>query len=246
MDDELIDKMLGVGRQPPKKQIFLEDLKVSEDVFDRSTLLTLYDLVNRGYISVLHGAVKTGKESSVFLSMDGSGERHAVKIHRIVTSDFRQMSRYIEGDRRFKDIKRSKRSMIFTWVEKEFMNLRTAFDAGVSVPRPVVRRGNVLVMEFIGEGDVAAPMLRDVKLRTEGFYREVVEEVKRLYESGLVHGDLSEYNILVHRGKPVLIDISQGVPVSHPMAEELLRRDVGNVARFFGKKFDKVWATIVG
>jgi RIO kinase 1 len=224
----------------------LEDLKVSEDVFDRSTLLTLYELANKGYIAVLYGAIKTGKESNVFLSEDVDGKRYAVKIHRILTSDFKTMIKYIVDDRRFKKIKKSKRSIIFTWVEKEFKNLKTAFDAGVIVPQPTVSKNNVLIMEFVGEGTLAAPMLKDTKLDTDRVYEEVIENVKKLYNADLVHGDLSEYNILMHRNQPVIIDLSQAVPRSHPLANELLERDIKNISRFFGKKFDKVWGTIVG
>jgi RIO kinase 1 len=72
-----------------------------------------------------------------------------------------------------------------------------------------------------------------------------VEGIKKLYRANLVHGDLSEYNILIKNREPYIIDISQGVPLDHPLAEELLQRDVKNISRFFNKKFDKVYSTIV-
>jgi RIO kinase 1 len=76
-------------------------------------------------------------------------------------------------------------------------------------------------------------------------YEEVVLNTKRLFEARLVHGDLSEYNILLRKDEVVLIDLSQAVPVDHHLAEELLKRDAKNVARFFGKKFDKVYDSII-
>ena len=223
----------------------LEDLKVSGDVFDRFTLLTLYEIANKGYIEVLYGVIKTGKESNVFLAMDSTGESFAVKIHKILTADFKAMSKYIEGDRRFKKIKKNRRSIILTWVEKEFKNLKTAFEAGVQVPMPVVSKNNVLVMEFIGVDAQPAPMLKEVGLKTNDIYNKVIMNVKKLYQAGLVHGDLSEYNVLVDGDEVFLIDISQAVPLDHPLAEELLARDVNNLCRYFGKKFDKVYSSIV-
>lgn len=223
----------------------LEDLKVSEDVFDKFTLLTLYDLANKGYIDVLYGAVKTGKESNVFLAKDEAKESYAVKIHRILTSDFNTMMKYIEGDYRFRKVKKTRRSIILTWVEKEFKNLKTAFDAGVSVPRPVVSKNNVVIMEFVGEDTTPAPTLKEARVSTREVYDKVIEDVKRLYAAELVHGDLSEYNILIHNNRPVMIDFSQAVPRTHPLAEELLQRDAKNLSRFFGKKFDKVYSSIV-
>ncbi|GBE18771.1 bifunctional UGMP family protein/serine/threonine protein kinase [archaeon BMS3Abin16] len=223
----------------------LEDLKVSDTVFDRFTLLTLYDIVNRGYFEVLYGAVKTGKESNVFLAKDSDGQRLAVKIHRMVTSDFHAMIKYIEGDRRFSKIKKSRRSTILTWVEKEFQNMRTAYDAGVNVPRPIYSKKNVVVMEFIGEGDFAAPTLKAAKAAGDELFSQVAEDMRILFKAGLVHGDLSEYNILLDGDKAVIIDLSQSVPLDHPLAEELLERDVRNVCRHFNKKFDKLYNSII-
>jgi RIO kinase 1 len=222
-----------------------EDLKVSEDVFDRFTLLTLYDISNRGFIDVLYGAIKTGKESNVFLAKDIAGSSFAVKIHRMLTSDFGAMLKYIEGDRRFKKIKKTRRSIILTWVEKEFKNLRSAFDAGVRVPMPVISKNNVVVMEFIGTEANPAPTLKTTGIRTDKTYKMVVLEANKLYKAGLVHGDLSEYNILINRGKPFIIDLSQSVPMDHPLAVELLNRDAKNISRYFGKKFDKVYEAII-
>jgi len=223
----------------------LEDLKVSEDVFDRFTLLTLYELSNKGYFDVLHGSIKTGKESNVFLSIDRGGTPAAVKIHLMLAANFQAMLKYVEGDHRFKKIKKSRRNIILTWVEKEFRNLTAAYDSGVKVPRPIVSKKNVLIMEFIGEGNTAAPTLKEAGIKTSAMFRKVVSNTKKLFQAGLVHGDLSEYNILVHGGEPWLIDLSQSVPVEHPLAEELLIRDAKNMSRFFGKKFDKVYQRII-
>ena len=92
---------------------------------------------------------------------------------------------------------------------------------------------------------MAAPTLKNSKIEPESVYKNLILDVRKLYESGLVHGDLSEYNILIHEEKPVIIDLSQSVLLSHPLADEMLNRDIKNIARFFGKKIDKVYSDIV-
>ncbi len=209
-----------------------------EEVFDTATLMALYDLINRGYISKMHGVVNAGKEARVYWAEDSNGNDVAVKIYLTSSSEFRRsMSMYIEGDPRFERIRRDTRSLVYAWARKEFRNLQRAYAVGVRVPRPIVVNKNILVMEFIGEDGVPAPLLKDyLPSDVEGFFDEVLRYVKLLYSKAeLVHADLSEYNIMVWGGKPVFIDIGQAVLLSHPMADFFLRRDVGNILRFFAK-----------
>lgn len=216
-----------------------EEYEVLEEVFDKPTLMTIYHLMNRGVLSRLYGAVKSGKESKVYRGLSPSGEELAVKIFLTVSSEFKRgLLPYIEGDVRFKHIKRGTRSLIYTWALKEFKNLKKAYEAGVRVPKPYIVEKNVLVMEFVGKEGVPAPLLKDVELADpKKFYLSVLENVKLLYRNGeLVHGDLSEYNIMVSEDEqPVIFDMSQAVLVDHPLAEELLRRDIFNINRFFRK-----------
>jgi RIO kinase 1 len=147
------------------------------------------------------------------------------------------MLKYIEGDPRFKNIKRDTRSLIATWAQKEFRNLEEACGAKVRVPKPVVVRSNVLIMEFIGKDGVSAPLLREaLPSNPERIYRMLINSVKRLYKKAkLVHGDLSEYNVLMWKGLPVIIDMSQSVMLEHPMADFMLTRDLTNLNRFFSR-----------
>ncbi|MEM2594156.1 MAG: RIO1 family regulatory kinase/ATPase, partial [Candidatus Bathyarchaeia archaeon] len=84
---------------------------------------------------------------------------------------------------------------------------------------------------------VSAPLLKEVELKNpERMYHLIILHVKRLYRgAGLVHGDLSEYNVMVWRGRPVLFDFSQAVPIEHPSSEQFLMRDLENINRFFSK-----------
>lgn len=211
-----------------------EDLKTIEGVIDQSTMLTLYDLMNKNIIKVIHGVVATGKESNVYWAQDGKGCDLAIKIYRTSTADFRRMREYVVGDPRFRRIKGGTRSLVFTWAEKEFKNLRTAYDVGVRVPKPVVVEKNVLVMEFIGKPGVPAPRMKESPpSKPTATFRRVLHYVKVLFRKGeLVHADLSEYNILMWKG-PVIIDISQAVHTSHPASREYLKRDLTNIIRYF-------------
>jgi RIO kinase 1 len=144
---------------------------------------------------------------------------------------------YIEGDPRFKGVKHDTRSLIFTWARKEYRNLEQATWAKVRVPKPVTVEKNVLLMEFIGKDGKSAPLLRErYPARPEKTYLAILDSLNRLYcKAELVHGDLSEYNIMMWRSHPVLFDVSQSVSVAHPMADSLLRRDLTNVNRFFSR-----------
>jgi RIO kinase 1 len=217
-----------------------EDRKIFDEVFDKSTLLSLYHLSNRGVLDLLYGALKSGKESNIFLGKKGK-KSLAVKIHLVGTSDYSAMLKYIDGDIRFKGIKRSRRSIVYTWVRKEYKNLERAIECGVPVPKPLAFRNNVLIMEFIGRRNKPYPMLKEVKLDDpERIYQEILHYIKKLYCQGnLVHSDMSEYNILMKGDQPVVIDLSAAVVREHPMAEEFLMRDIFNITKFFGEDNEK-------
>ncbi len=213
-----------------------EEYEVLEEVFDRSTLMTIYHLMNKGIIDEIHGSVKAGKESKLYWGKDKEGNTLAIKIFLTVSAEFKKgMLVYIQGDPRFTRVRRDTRSLIYLWAQKEFKNLHIAFEAGVSVPRPIAVRRNVLIMEFIGENGISAPLLREIQIKNPSrIYRQILANVKRLYrKAGLVHADLSEYNVMIWKRKPVLFDVSQTVSREHPMASEFLRRDLENISRYF-------------
>ncbi len=240
-------------RQLPKgkkKKRDYRDEKIEQYVFDLPTLETLYKFTKRGIIKALGGPVSRGKEAVVFHALGASDQELAIKVYKVSTSNFNAMLDYMIGDPRFEHIKRDRRSVIFAWARKELKNLKRAFDAGVPVPEPIACNNNVLVMEFIGAEGIAAPRLRDIPI--EILQRDfdlnelltcIVGYLKSLYKkANLVHADLSEFNILM-RGyvenelevEPVLIDMGQSLLLSHPNADEFLRRDVGNIVFFFNR-----------
>lgn len=221
-----------------------EEEAALEEVFDRATLMTVYKLMRQGYIDRLYGVVKAGKESRIYWAKNRSGEDLAVKIYLTSTSAFgrRSMLRYIEGDPRFQSVRRNVRAIVKLWASKEFKNLEQAYQAGVRVPRPIVVRDNILVMEFIGEEGIPAPLLREVELDDPwSVYEDVLSNISLLWvKAELVHGDLSEYNMMFWKDKPVIFDLSQALSVEHPQAYDLLLRDLRNINRFFSKLGVKV------
>jgi RIO kinase 1 len=220
--------------------------KTYDQVFDRAALLTIASLIGDGVISTLDYPVSTGKEANLFHGTDANGRGKALKIYRIATATFRDIAVYIEGDPRFKRVKRATKPMIFAWAQKEYKNLVRMDDAGVRVPRPERVLDNVLVMEYIGDETRPAPSLREAPPEDpRAVYADVIGNLRRIREAGLVHADFSEYNLLWWGDRVVVIDVGQAVPLDHPRADEWFRRDVANVARYFRRlRIDATPATV--
>ena len=213
-----------------------EQFKVEASVFDDATLGALYKLVQDGHIDAFGGPISTGKEANVYTALAPDGEV-AVKVYRINASDFRHMREYLDGDPRFEGIGSDKKKVVVAWTKKEFANLERAQTAGVRVPTPIAIERNVLVMEYLGGEAQRAKRLSEVDVENPETAFEVVREyMRRLYAAGLIHGDLSEYNLVVHGGELCLLDLGQAVTIHHPNSRAFLERDCHNVAAFFGRQ----------
>ncbi|MCW3983142.1 MAG: serine protein kinase RIO [Candidatus Bathyarchaeota archaeon] len=209
-----------------------------EEVFDQTTRMVVFDFLNSGVLYEVNGAVSSGKEAKVYWATNKEGKDLAVKIYLTSSAEFKKgMYKYIEGDPRFKNVKRDTRSLMALWAQKEFRNLREASEAKVPVPKPIAVKSNVVVMEFIGEHGVSAPSLKEEwPENPQRVYKLLITYLKRLYQKAkIVHGDLSEYNIMMWKGKPLIFDLSQSVSIEHPMADFMLRRDLTNLNRFFSR-----------
>ena len=213
-----------------------DQFKVEASVFDDATYGALYKLVQDGHIDAFGGPVSTGKEANVYTALAG-GKEVAVKVYRINASDFTDMRGYLEGDPRLEELGGNKKAVVTAWVKREFANLRRARAAGVRAPEPVAVERNVLVMEFLGTETGRAKRLGEVHIENPETAFEVVREyLRRLYDAGLVHGDLSEYTVVVHDSELYVIDLGQAVTVHHPNHEDFLERDCKNVAAFFARQ----------
>jgi RIO kinase 1 len=211
-----------------------EDMKTYGNVFDQYTFRNLHKLSGQGYFEELESPIAVGKESNVF-SASREGEKVIVKIYRLETCDFNRMYNYIKLDPRYANLKKKKREIIFAWAQREFRNLNKARRAQVRVPTPLTFVDNIIVMEMIGK-DAPAPKLKDKHPENpEDFFNQVKENMKKLYKADLVHGDLSQFNILNFNEKPVIIDFSQSGPLESSNSEELLERDARNICAFFNK-----------
>jgi RIO kinase 1 len=210
-----------------------EEFKIEKSVFDLFTVGNLKKLESKGFFefeSLI--PLFLGKEANIFV---GEGEKGyvAVKIYRVENCDFNRMFDYIKLDPRYSSLKRKRRDIIMMWVQREYKNLLKAREGGARVPTPYAIANNVLVMELVGEP--ALKIKDDIPENPALFYLDVVAQMKKLFNAGLVHADLSQFNILNYGQRPVLIDFSQATTIGSFRAGEYLRRDLTNVNNFFRK-----------
>ena len=212
-----------------------EEWKVWGNVFDNFTIRTLFELSSKGHFTNLQSPVSVGKESNVFTAKTSDGRIIIAKIYRLESCDFNRMYDYIRFDPRFMNLKRQRRKVIFSWVQREFRNLMKARELNVRVPMPIVFKNNVMLEEFIGD-EKPAPKLKDLYPKNKKeFFEKVIKNMKALYKGKFVHADLSEFNILNYNDNPVFIDFSTCPPLNNSMAQEYFTRDIKNIARFFNK-----------
>ncbi|KAK1140576.1 Serine/threonine-protein kinase rio1 [Aspergillus melleus] len=229
------------------------DRATSEQVLDPRTRMILLQMINRNVVSEIHGCLSTGKEANVYYSLlfpdddDAAPLHRAIKVYKTSILVFKDRDKYVTGEFRFRSgySKSNNRAMVKLWAEKEMRNLRRIYSAGIPCPEPIQLRLHVLVMGFLGNSKgVAAPRLKDVEFdvpNPESKWREVYVELlsymRVMYQTcRLVHADLSEYNMLYHKNKLHIIDVSQSVEHDHPRSLEFLRMDIKNVNDFFRRK----------
>jgi len=206
-------------------------------------------LVEDGIIEEVLGQVRSGKEADVFLVRVGDEIRCAKVYKDSSHRSFKQAAAYQEG-RRIQNSRSAralgKRSAFgqkeaeSNWITAEVQALNTLSAAGVRVPKPYGFFDGVLVMELIVDeaGDVA-PRLDDVSLSAEtaqAYHQEMIHQIVLMLCAGIIHGDLSEFNVLVDVRGPVIIDLPQAVNAAgNNNAQAMFARDVDNMARYFGK-----------
>lgn len=239
---KIVEKLESrIDRYIRKQRMLIRDSdseETVEEVFNKTTVMTIYKLMNKGVIEELYGAIAAGKESRVYVASDKDGNLLAVKIFLIKTAEFRRgRVKYIVGDPRFEGYSLTGKKIIYAWASKEYKNLRMAYEAGIYVPEPIDQERNVLVMEFIGEKYIPAPILKELPAVSGHMLLQVLRQIHLLYKkAGLVHADLSEYNVFYYKRKPYLFDFGQAVLVTHPNAEIYLIRDISNILRFFDER----------
>lgn len=213
---------------------YQERFKTDKGVFDEFTHRNLFELQSRDFFESLISPLEVGKESNVFIAKKGK-KKIIVKIYRLQNCDFNKMYDYIRKDPRYEYLKKHRREIIFAWTQREYRNLIKAHDLGIKVPQVITCLQNIIVEEFIGD-EQAAPQLKDaIPKNPQKFFDQVIKDMKTLYKGGLIHGDLSAFNILNYKEKPYFIDFSQSTVTKTPNSEELLFRDLTNIVNFFKK-----------
>ncbi|GHB21264.1 PA4780 family RIO1-like protein kinase [Salinicola rhizosphaerae] len=209
----------------------------------------LQPLVEDGLIDEVVSQLMSGKEAQVFVVRCGDELRCAKVFKEARQRSFKQAVTYQEG-RKVRNSRRARamskktrygqREQESAWLNAEVDALYRLADADVRVPTPHGFVDGVLLMERIadGEGDVA-PRLDDVELPAEvarDYHLRLIDEVVKMLCAGLIHGDLSEFNILVGGDGPVIIDLPQAVDAAgNNNAPWMLVRDVDNLKRYFGR-----------
>lgn len=194
------------------------------------------------------GALKSGKEADVFIVERRLGDRvnllAAKRYRNLEDRAFRNDAKYRRrtGNRRtdLAMAKRTKRGMALRaqlWVETEWSTLGRLWSTGAPVPYPVQRLGTEIMLEYLGDDEGAAPRLVDADLDTgqlAALYDQLLDALRIIARAGLVHGDLSVYNLLVWQERLYVIDFPQAVdPIRHPDGLGLLQRDVTNLCKWF-------------
>ncbi|KAI0304524.1 RIO1-domain-containing protein [Multifurca ochricompacta] len=236
----------GVNRKGPSSYANMKDKSdraTNEQVLDPRTRIILFKMIGRGLIHEVNGCVSTGKEANVYHALTPDSAHLALKIYKTSILVFKDRDRYVTGEYRFRRgyNRKNPRKMVRLWAEKELRNLRRLRAAEIPCPEPLEVRENVLVMSFLGDNEGwASPRLKDAEIADRStyaaLYSELVLNLRKLFhQCKLVHADLSEYNILYHRGHLYIIDVSQSVEHDHPSAFDFLRNDIKNIEDFFSR-----------
>ena len=220
----------------------------------------LQSLIDEGLIDSVQRQLMSGKEAMVFVVHCGS-ETRCAKVYKEATHrSFRQAVDYTEN-RKVKNTRQARamakgtrfgrESQEAAWQSAEVDALYRLAAAGVRVPKPLNFHDGVLLMELVTDGEgSAAPRLNDVQFTPEQareHHARLIKEVVRMLCAGVVHGDLSEFNILLAADGPVIIDLPQAIDAAgNNHAQRMLLRDVENLRNFFGQSAPDLLATQFG
>ncbi|CAD6876840.1 PA4780 family RIO1-like protein kinase [Methylomonas fluvii] len=220
----------------------------------------LEPLIDSGLIDEVIGSLKSGKEAAVYVVRCGA-EICCAKVYKEADQrSFKKSVLYQEG-RKVRNSRRARamekgssygrKEQESAWQNAEVTALYRLADAGVRVPKPYNFIDGVLLMELVADADGhPAPRLNDLEMPAElarEYHAFLIGQIVRMLCDGLVHGDLSEYNVLVGSDGPVIIDLPQAVDAAgNNNARAMLERDVANMAAYFGQFAPELLTTNFG
>ncbi|MFX1450239.1 MAG: RIO1 family regulatory kinase/ATPase [Promethearchaeota archaeon] len=196
--------------------------------------LALHALIEADKLDLFGKAIGVGKESDVFDAITPEGENVAVKIHRLGRTSFRQTKRKRSYSKNRKHISWLYQSRLAA--EKEFEALKLLFEFKLSIPNPIAYNRHIIVMERI----IGTPLFLLKELPDkEMILNKILDNIYSAFtKAEVIHGDLSEYNILITPELDIMIiDWPQWVPSDHPNFKFYLKRDIDNVLNFFKRKY---------
>lgn len=217
-------------------------------------------LIQDGFIDEVIRQLMSGKEASVYVVRCGEEIRCAKVYKEANKRSFRQSTDYTEG-RKVKNSRRARamekgtrygrKAQEESWQSAEVDALYRLAAAGVRVPKPYHFHEGVLLMDLVTDSNGnAAPRLNDLVLTAElsrEYHRILITQVVRMLCAGIIHGDLSEYNVLVDSTGPVIIDLPQAIDAAaNNQACKMLLRDVENLANYFGQFAPELLVTSYG
>jgi RIO kinase 1 len=251
-DDDFEDDFDVGSYQPPDGDSDGEDPATLPEQSEASVSPALDYFRDEGWISHVIQQVKSGKEATVYCCAAGLStgfDLLAAKLYRAREArTFRNDAIYQAGrvilDRRMgrafkKKTAKGREVQYALWINHEWETLRRLRAVGADVPTPVARTDSALLMSYYGDAETAAPRLQDVTLRPDEagrLFERLMRNVELWLANDTVHGDLSAFNVLYWQGQATVIDFPQAVdPRFNPHARDLLRRDVENLCRYFGR-----------
>lgn len=217
-------------------------------------------LVDEGLVNEILGQLKSGKEAQVYVVRCGDAIRCAKVYKEAHQRSFKQAVQYQEG-RKIRGSRRARamaqrthygqKEQEAAWLHAEVDALYQLTAAGVRVPAPLGFVEGVLLMELVVDAEGhPAPQLHELSLtraQAQEYHRHLLAEVVRMLCVGLIHGDLSEFNILVDSQGPVIIDLPQAVnAAANNSARQMLERDVANLTAYFGRFAHELLTTDYG
>lgn len=193
--------------------------------------------------------IGSGKEADVYLVVNQDNEKYALKVYKdAVERSFKNNQIYLSGkflrsksERRAiqKRNKFGKNLIHLNWVKREFFLMSKLYNLGCNIPKPIASVKQAILMQFVGENDNPASLLKDViisKKQAREIYKSIKSNMEKFQQLGIVHADLSPFNILFFKSKIYIIDFPQSVDIRNNYnAQNLLEKDKRNIDKWYIK-----------